>query len=71
MVGLLQYKPKWWKPYVVGYSEHPDECRFSLPEQDQSRRLLSRLTPLSDLLLLTMLPSRVILFILTNGSHRN
>lgn len=71
MMGLLQYKPKLWKPYVVGCIQHPDECRFSLPEQDQSRRLLSRLTPLSDMLLLTVLPSSVILFILTNGSHRN
>lgn len=68
MMGLLQYKPK---PYVVGCIEHPDECRFSLHEQDQSRRLLQQLTPLSDLLLLTTLPSSVILFIQTNGSHRN
>lgn len=71
MMGLLQYKPKWWKPYVVGCFEHPDECRFSLHEQDQSRRLLRRLTHVSDLLLITMLPSSVILFILTNGSHRD
>lgn len=71
MMGLLQYKRKLWKPYVVGCIEHPNECRFILHEQDQSRRLLSRLTPLSDLLLLTVLPSSVILFILTNGSPRN
>lgn len=70
-MGLLQYKPKPWKPYVVGCIEHPDECRFSLHEQDQSRRLLQQLTPLSDPLLLTTLPSSVILFIQTNGSHRN
>lgn len=39
--------------------------------QGQSRRLLSRLTHVSDLLLLTTLPSSVILFILANGSHSN